>query len=285
MSKDYAIEKREIELQDQRTFAYIYHRSDGGPVRELITGRSRIPVGKTICIKADMRAVPWQSMQAEKAMVEMCEVATPVHRLMTQPHKLEMKVIGEHRPWVFYPDMSLYVAVNFADMLDEGVPFGLAVADWRPIYGNAHTVPLIIEVKDDEDTRLDDADYLLKLDLASKVYNRIGWRFRTVLKSRDIDIPMMEKSIRGIMLDHDTSVLPSDIDAVRSALPMQSYPSNLRTVTRALGGGARGRAKAAALHVRRVISIDLTHDLAPDTPVRLLEDGGVIFEREGAYPW
>ncbi|MGK2742417.1 hypothetical protein ACSHT0_16160 [Tepidicaulis sp. LMO-SS28] len=285
MSNDYAIEKREIELQDLRTFAYIHCRRDGGPVRELITGRSSIPVGKTVCIKADMRAVPWQSMRAEKPMVEMCEVASPVHSLMTQPHKLEMKVTGAHKPWTFYPDMSLKVDSAFANILEEGVPFSQAVADWRPPQGKAHTVTLVIEIKDDDDVRLDEPAYAIKLNMAGKVYRSIGWRFKTVIRTHDIDAPMMQKAIRGIMFDHDTSISPADINAVRTVLPAQSFPGTLHKVMHALGGNVLGRAKAAALHVRRIISIDLTHDLHPDTPVRLLDDGGVIFEREGAYPW
>jgi hypothetical protein len=44
----------------------------------------------------------------------------------------------------------------------------------------------------------------------------------------------------------------------------------------ALGQGPVGRSKLAALHVRRVVRIDLSNGLTPDSSVVLVNDGGAI---------
>jgi hypothetical protein len=57
---------------------------------------------------------------------------------------------------------------------------------------------------------------------------------------------------------------------------------SLDRLYRVLGNGPLARAKVAALHVRRVIAIDLAGNLAPHSPVRLVNDDRAIFERVGA---
>ena len=45
------------------------------------------------------------------------------------------------------------------------------------------------------------------------------------------------------------------------------------------------RAKAAAMHVRRLIWIDLRANLSRDAEVLPIRDGRAIFELPGRYPW
>jgi hypothetical protein len=52
-----------------------------------------------------------------------------------------------------------------------------------------------------------------------------------------------------------------------------------------LGVGHAGLAKAAALHVRRIISLDLAVGLSVRTMVRKLPDSMAIFEKPGVVPW
>ncbi|MGH6977939.1 MAG: hypothetical protein ACRED4_01380, partial [Brevundimonas sp.] len=146
-------------------------------------------------------------------------------------------------------------------------------------------VNMIIEVKDDLDPRIDDEMYNHKLRLAAEVYNSIGWRFAVVVRSVDIDVGGIATAVRSCMLDHDTSFGPADIAAVSDLITANDGMARLREVAAALGGRHVGNAKAAALHVRRIISIDLTRDLDGDSAVRLVDDGRAIFELPGSYPW
>lgn len=282
--RDYARVKREIEIEKLRTFARIEVANDGGPIIDLITGREHHPVGTKCCIKADMRALQWESMRAELPMIEICEVASPVRSVMTQPHELFMKVTGERREWMYRPDMHLRVDAAFANMLRDGVPFQAAVAEWQPGKGPTHLVDLIVEVKHPKDPRYDDEFYDRKLELARQVYDSINWQFMRVDYPAQVPGPRISRSVKEIMLDHDVSLSPGDISAVRKVLGRGGV-APLRAVAEALGHRHHGVAKCAALHVRRIVAIDLRHDLAPHTPVRKLPDDMAIFEMEGRTPW
>lgn len=284
MARDAARKKRQIELDDFRTFARIDEEHDGGPIIDLVTGREPHPVGTIVCVKAGMRAVTWESMRAERPMIALCEVASPVTSLISQPHEIFMKVTGQSREWVYRPDLMLTVDADFAAAVLAGQPFSEAVCDWRPGAGRRHDVKLVVEVKDDSDRRINDPAYLLKLDLARKAYARINWQFITVIRSRDIDNAAISKSVRHIMLDHDVALSPGDLDLVRAAFGSRDV-INLDELTPRLGGTVRGLARCAALHVRRIISIDLRHDLCPTTPVTKLPDDMAIFEMSGRTQW
>lgn len=274
--------KRMIELEQLRTFARIEEMKNGGPIIDLITGREPHVVGTTVCIKAGMRSVPWESFNAERLMIQLCETASPVRALMSQPHELFMKVTGESREWMYRPDLRLTVDKAFADAVLNGAPFAKAAAEWVPSKRGASTTTLIIEVKDDNDPRRNDPIYLRKLALARQVYESINWRFLWVDRSTDIDHPPTARSVRSIMLDHDVSLAPSDITKARRALG-PGGKATLREVAAALGNG--GVAKCSALHVRRIVSIDMRHDLEPDTPVVRMPDDMSIFEMARRTPW
>lgn len=283
-ANDYARTKREIELKQLRTFARIEVAEDGGPILDLITGREPHPVGIKCCIKSGMRALQWESMRAELPMIEMCEVASPVHWMMTQPHELFMKVTGEHREWMYRPDMHLKVDATFANRLQDGTSFQKAVRQWTPGQGADHLVNLIVEVKHPDDPRYEDPVYERKLDLARQVYEAIGWRFSRVVHPEQVPTPTISKSIREIMLDHDTSLSPADIDVVRRVMGPNGQAS-LKDLSEALGVRHHGIAKCAALHVRRIVSIDLEQDMGPETTVRKMPDHLAIFEMEGRTQW
>ncbi len=283
MAKGYERLKREVELLELRTFARIEYMRDGGPIIDLITGREPHVVGVTTCIKAGMRSMPWESVGSEKPMIKLCEAASPVLRLLAQPHELFMKVTGQARELMYRPDLLLTVDSTVVRKVGEGVPFSHAVTDWRPP-DRTHDVRLVVEVKDDADPRIDDPVYALKLELARQVYESINWHFITVMRSIDIDNSSINRSVREICLDHDASISPGDIDRVRAVFARNSQPMLIELMLE-LGGGGRSRAKCAALHVRRIISIDMSYDLRPEAPVTKMPDDMAIFELPGAYPW
>lgn len=284
MAVDYSITKRQIEIDRLNTVARIYRRGRNAYVN-LITGREPHPTGKIVCIKAGMRALAWESIKAEKPMIELCEVATPVHRVQAQPHNLVMKVVAERYPWRYRPDLQLEVDRGFADLISDGVPFAVAVAEWRPTGKPANTVTMIVEVKDDNDPRIDDDRYNHKLRLAAQVYNSINWRFAIVVRSRDLDVGGIAKAVRSYMMDHDTSFVPADISLATDLISLNGGTASLRDIADVLGGGHIGKAKAAALHVRRIIAVDLAQDLNGDSRVRAVNDGRAIFELPVRYPW
>lgn len=278
-----ARDKRLVEIDQFRTFARIEEMENGGPIIDLITGREPHVVGFTVCIKAGSRAVPWESFNAERTMIELCEAASPVRALMSQPHELFMKVTGESRRWMYRPDLRLTVDAKFAETVLNGVPFAQAVADWRPPQRTgSSTTTLIIEIKDDNDPRLNDPIYRRKLALARQVYEAVNWRFLWIHRSKDIDHPQSDRSVRSIVLDHDVSISPADITTARRVLG-STGKAMLGELTCALGDGGLG--KCSALHVRRIVSIEMNNDLRPDTLVHRMPDDMSIFEMAGRTPW
>lgn len=278
--QDYARKKRNIEIDSLRTFARIEEREDGAPIIDLITGREPHVVGTKVCIKAGMRALPWESYDAERPMIELCETASPVRAMLSQPHELFMKVTGEPREWMYRPDLRLTVDAAFADEVLDSVPFAEAVCNWRPSKEQSPTRTLIVEVKRDDDPRFDDPIYLCKLELARQVYAAIGWSFVWVTSSVDIAHAASARSVREVMLDHDVSLKPSDITLARQVLGHEGR-STLRELANALGS----LGKCCALHVRRVICMDMQNDLRPDTAIVGMPPAMSIFEMPGRQLW
>lgn len=278
--QDYARKKRTIEIDSLRTFARIEEREDGGPIVDLITGREPHVVGTKVCIKAGMRALPWESNDAERPMIELCETASAVRSMLSQPHELFMKVTGEPREWMYRPDLRLTVDAAFAQAVLDSIPFAEAVCSWRPSEGRLATKTLIVEVKRDDDPRFNDPIYLRKLELARQVYEDIGWAFVWVTNSIDIKHAASARSVREVMLDHDVSLAPSDITVARRVLGAEGK-ATLGELVNALGS----LGKCCALHVRRIICMDMENDLRPDTAVVGMPPSMSIFEMSRGQLW
>jgi hypothetical protein len=217
-------------------------------------------------------------------MMELCEVATPVHSISAQPHGLYMKVAGRRERLVYIPDLELQVDVEFALDVASGTPFASAVKAWRPNPAR-DLATLVVEVKDDDDRRNQDLDYQDKLRLAEKCYRGMGRFFAVVMRSTGLEAAGILRAAHEIFLDHTTSVSARDISRVAAAFVVDGERRDeisLGRIHYVLGNGPRATAKAAALHVRRFIAIDLAANLAPHSPVRLVNDERAIFERRGA---
>lgn len=257
---------------------YGVKQTRNGPARLIITGRHRRPVGQMSCVKADMVAMAWESIKAERPMLWMCEVASPVLSLMGQPHRLSMKVTGSHRPLVYYPDLELIVDRRFANALDAKTPFWKAVADWRPgpVRDRPDAVRVYVEVKDDRDRRLNDPFYLNKLANAREAYRRDGDRFVVAVRSKDIDPAPKAfwQGVQNIVLDHMTALTPQDLEVAVSAFYQHDSEVEYGRLCDRLGGGPLAKAKLATMHVRRLIWIDIAKGLNPDSAVRRVVDGG-----------
>ncbi|QPB18548.1 hypothetical protein [Rhizobium sp. 007] len=121
----------------------------------------------------------------------------------------------------------------------------------------------MIEVKRDNDPRLDDPWYLTKLDLAGQIYARLGQPFLTV---RSDEIPSeLHIRLKRITDARHTTVTLRDFDVLRSIYLRRQMRLTYAEVVQALGGGPVGFAKVAAFQVRRVLSIDLRDELGDDS--------------------
>ncbi|MBB3952508.1 hypothetical protein [Aureimonas jatrophae] len=262
----------------RRVFARIVSSTTGGPLRTIQTTGGGKPTGTFVSLKAKARAMPWESRDCEKPVMQLAEFCGAVHSLLSQPHRLEMTVRGSSRPLVYFPDLMLVVDRAFEHSIVSGMPFATAALNWVPPMGPAATRTMVIEVKEDRDPRLANRDYAEKLDLAAQVYERVGMTFVTILKSKDLDCVDMAP-IRDVLMDRFTSIRMADVIAAREAVGRAGAVATVDVVAKALGGGAAAQCKVAALTVRRVLSIGLAGEWSGESPVRLINDGKAILDR------
>lgn len=226
-------------LTDLRIAAEIRTSENGGPVRTIINGRHRKPVGRYASRKA-RRSLPWEAVD-ERAFFWLCEADPDVVGYLCQPHQLVI-FQEDADPLVFYPDVQ-------RDLADGTIE--------------------IVEVKktfDDKD-RGNDPSYLLKLELARQVYAGLGWGFRVVT-----GIEMR----RGLRLRNAKAVQRSRFarfDAAESVAMLQAIAAAgghlpFDEAAKVLGTGPRASAKLKAIIVNRVVRVDLDQRLNGLTAVK-----------------
>lgn len=250
--------------------AKIVRSTDGGPLRQMTKGGSTKPTGTFVSLKAGNRAMPWESIKCELPALELAEVSTPVVSLLAQPHRLELNVRGRGRSMVYFPDLELTVEPSLFMRLIAAQPFGQAMLQWDPDVRRSHCPrTVVVEIKDDADPRNEDEEYQTKLRLAAHFYQKIGIGFITAIRSRDLACVDLE-FVRSLTLDRFAAVTAVDVDRCIQCLGRSVGGGTLGELVQALGGGSLGRAKAIALHVRRIVAVDIGQDLRPSTAVSLL---------------
>lgn len=269
-SRRRAADKTHRRSLDVTTIARIVRSDDGGPVRQIINGRRKGRTGKFVSHKAGLRSMPWESISGELPALQVAEVATGVARLLVQPYRLEINVQQLSDPLLYFPDMELFVDDEFIADLGSGVPFWLAAAVTRSrAVPQAKCRTLILEIKTEDDPRLDDPFYGAKLRLAVEVYRRLGITFLVLDRITHFPTEVVER-FRAITIDRHTTLSLHDHDALRRLYISRGSAQPYDRVVEALGGGPTGVAKASAMQVRRIISIDLTRELRADTNVLLV---------------
>lgn len=250
--------------------ARIVRSMDGGPIRDMAAIPTTKKTGTFIALKGGSRAMPWESMDCELPALELAEVASPVIGLLAQPHRLELVVRGQRDPLKFIPDLELTVESSVFGRLMARQPFAEALLKWRPDpSGSTGFRTVVVEVKDDDDSRNDDQEYQKKLHHAAAVYDGLGIGFLVIVRSRDLACVDLDL-IRMVALKNFTMVTPVDVAICMRWLSSAEGVGRLDGLVMRLGGGPTGREKAMALHVRRVISVDLSQGFLPSTPVSLL---------------
>jgi hypothetical protein len=259
---------RHLPLLDAR----IVWSEDGGPFRTVINGRKRHPTGKvgSGSPKSGFRSLPLESVTCEGNVFRIAEASTAVLEIITQPHRLEMYLEGRRKPLIFFPDIFMRIETELAEALSDGVPFEKAALAWRPQRTRQGSVPLLLEVKAKSDKRSQEPDYLAKLSLARLVYRKVGLHFAVVEEGVDFGSRLPE-AVGDVIFDDDVEIRPGDFATAVRALGFGNSPRTYEYMTHALGGEHVGPAKLHALHVRRVVSIDISRPLFASTPVRLVE--------------
>jgi hypothetical protein len=270
-------EQLEFEFRNQRTFGSVHESETGGPSRRLITGREPHPTGSIVCVKALFRAVTWESMDSEMPLIPLAEVSSPILSVKSQPHRLDMKVIGGTSPTLsFFPDFEFVVDARLLADLERGEPFWAAVLRWEPNHESFDCRKLIVETKRDDDRRAKEADYLDKLDVAHEFYRRVGSSFVHLRASKDLPSGQVAQAVKRVWSRALTSVTVRDIARVSRVIEGAGGCVSYEEASAAIAAGPAGRSKLHALHVRRVVRIDLLNGLTPASRVRLVGDGEAI---------
>jgi len=268
--------ERELDFQGKRTIVRVSVSKTGGPVTSLITGREPHPTGRPVSLKAGFRGMPWESIKAELPFYKLAEGASPVKAWLAQPHCLDLFVTGASTELTYFPDAELIVDRSFVASLTSTTPFYRAALDWRPSDRKFDPCKLIVEVKDDEDPRLDDPQYVNKLRLSEQVYRRLGWHFVQVVRSFYLPSNHVEQSVNDFWLDRGVKVTLVDVAVAIDMIQAAGGTGLFSKVAAKLGAGPIGRSKLRALHVRRVVQVDLMTLAGIDAPLQILDDGGAL---------
>jgi hypothetical protein len=217
-----------------------------------------------------MKAMPWESYACELRAMQIAEVSTAVHSFLAQPHRLELRVRSQNKSDLYFADLQLEVQEEVAAELMCGKALGPAlIAGSVPCKRSHATRTVVVELKSDKDRRMGDADYLKKLRLAKSVFRKLGIVFVVATETADLRTVDL-RVVREISLDRFTAVGTVDVSRAVSCIEAGGGVSSLGELSKALGGSHIGRAKAHALHVRRIISIDLREPLGPASPIGLV---------------
>ncbi len=263
-------------VRDGQVAATIVWSKTGGALRTIINGRRNIATGIFVAIKGKHLPMPWESEDCELPILELAEFGSPIYSLMAQPHRLEIHRSDGMAPLVYFPDLMISADGGFVDSVTSETPFGRAVLEWDPTRTAGRPRALVIEVKSDNDRRLKEPDYDHKLKLAEQAYHRKGLGFLTIKRTRDIDCVDF-RPIREILQHKRTVVRTADLNAAYACAGPSGSRTQAGRVVEALGGGDLGWAKLSALHVRRILSVDVTRGFLPSSPVAILDDGEAIW--------
>lgn len=239
--------------------AVIYRSDSGGPVRMIINGRKSIPTGLYLSVKGGWRQMPWESRDGELAAMHVAEFSSGVTALLSQPHRLEIKTTRLARPYEYFPDLELSVTAELLGSLLRGVPFGQAALDASDLEVGELTT-IILEMKGQDDPRMRKKDYLRKLELAELVYAAMGIPFFVMQQDEHL-VDAIVARVTPLVPDARVAIADTDIWIARQHLAAKGGRSSYAAMTKALGGTA----KLHALHVRRIIRIDLSRDIGPSS--------------------
>jgi hypothetical protein len=218
-----------------------------------------------VSFKAGYRSMPWESKRCERKVLELCEVSAGVARLLAQPHRLEMYLMGRRKPSIYFPDLELKVDRQFLLDLHSGVSFAdAALRPRQAIIPPDQWETLVIEVKDDDDKRVGEPDYDNKLEQAAIVYRMMGFHFMIITRTRDFPQKQVDLAHR-VVLDQFSVIAPPEELLVTRILQSKGGACELGRLLAVID-----QPKLSTLQIQRSISIDLRERLTERTIVQLL---------------
>jgi hypothetical protein len=230
-----------LDLQLLRSTAVILENDDGTPWRRIEAGHQHKAIGDYPSAKCG-RTFTWEARE-ERGLFIRSEVDSEVIKYLSQPH--EVRLVFDGMAFSYFPDLR-------RDQTRERVQ--------------------IIEVKKDRREVERDPWYEIKLMLARHVYESRGWTFEIYDKKR-IYLPEQVWDNARHIHERGRLAIPQEINfAVVDHLLKRDGLSRLGLLAELIGGWVRGRALLEAMHVHRIISIDLALPVAPGTEVSLIND-------------
>lgn len=128
----------------------------------------------------------------------------------------------------------------------------------------------LVKIKNDR-RALREPDDALKLEAVRMICERIGWRFRIIFKSTLFGPAHVFRNICDVQPWRFTEHTKADVFKVAHRLQGgASMP--LAELSEHLGNPFVGAAKLKAMMVGRIVRLDLSRSLNPNTPVSLLSD-------------
>ncbi len=231
----------DLEKQLLCSTAVILVNDDGTPRRRITMGNQHKPVGDFPSAKCG-GTFTWEAREEEGLFIR-SEVDTDVLSFLSQPH--ELIFIFDGQKYSYTPDLR------------------------RDLVGGRVE---IIEVKKDRKEVERDESYKLKLDLAKIIYEEdCHWQFEIYDKKR-IYFPEPVWENAEHICKRGRLAVPDPLKyLVSEYLTGKGGRCRFGELTELLGGWVLGRALIEAMHVHRVVSIDLRLPIAPGTPVRLVD--------------
>lgn len=235
----------------------IVRSKEGGPIRRIQCGGRPSRTGFYSARKSQGRHLPWESRSSELPAIQLCDISSRVASVMSQPHRLDIFVRGQPVPLHYIPDLELSVEPSFAQEICSGVPLAVASMAWDPKpVRSASDARIVLEIKNDDDPRNDDRQYQSKLKLAKEVYQKLGYYFSVVTRSKGIDCVDLTP-VRDVTADRFCKVSKTDALFVQDYLTNRGGCSLLSELINALGGSPNAMASISALHFNRVLCIEL----------------------------
>lgn len=215
---------------------------DGGPIKNLITGRKAHVTGIYTSRKAG-QALEHESMN-EHAFFQHSEVDTSVVDYFSQPCRFEFVVDGVKRTYT--PDCARLLANGRIE---------------------------VVELKSDG-RALRDPDYALKLRWVETICQATGWSFR-VVHGRPLRVRSVANlNVRAVQHNRFAKFGARETCVVQELLATRADGTEaLGRLAELLGDPRTGRAQLCAMMVDRQISVDLSRPLSGDSPITSLDLG------------
>lgn len=212
----------------------IVHSEDGGALRRIINGRNVMATGQFPAFKA-RRAMPEQA-DHEVGLMQHSEADPAVVSYVSQPHRLVVPVPWQNRPLIYIPDLR-------RDLADRRVE--------------------IFETKKPDDARLNNDEYILKLDIATFIYGREDWSFR-VLTEEQILETRLHRNCQDMCRFAFAKIHPATIFTLESEIDKAGGSLPFARAEEIVPGG---RPILFAMMIRRHIVFDIRGNILPTTPV------------------